>query len=116
MSWFSSFSQALTQSNGFRVTRIKSASASLVYLGLVDLLTPIGHLVAYDSTNVLYDHGVLLQILSCVQTQALDAGSCQINIVLPLSLQAPILGRLGVDKLLAVWCVQLSSEGALVGL
>jgi len=85
-------------------------------LRLVDLLSAIGHFIAYDSTDVLNDHGVLLQIFCSVQTQALDAGSCQIHVVLPLSLQAPILGGLGVDKLLAVWCVELPSEGALVGL
>lgn len=88
----------------------------MAYLRLVDLLTPIGHLVAYDRPNVLNDHGVLLQILSSIKTQALNAGSCQIHVILPLSLQAPILGRLRVDKLLAVRCVELSSEGALVGL
>lgn len=92
------------------------ASYKLAYLQLVDLLTAIRHFIAYDSANVLDDHGVLLQILSSVQTQALNAGSCQIHVVLPLGLQAPILGRLGVDELLAVWCVELSSEGALVGL
>lgn len=86
-----------------------------MHLQLVDLLTAIGHLVAYDSTDVLNDHSVLLQILCSVQTQALNARSSQIHIVLPLCLQPPILGGLGVDKLLAVWCVQLSSEGALVG-
>lgn len=88
----------------------------MTYLQLIDLLSAIGHLVAYDGTDVLNDHGVLLQILGSVQTQALDAGSSQIHVVLPLSLQAPILGGLGVDKLLAVWCVELPSEGALVGL
>lgn len=86
------------------------------YLRLVDLLTPIGHLVAYDGADVLDDHGVLLQVFSSIQTQALDAGSGQVHVVLPLRLQAPVLGRLGVDKLLAVWRVELPREGALVGL
>lgn len=66
----------------------------LTYLFFVDLLSAIGHLVTYDSANVLDDHGVLLQILSSVQTQALNAGSGQIHIVLPLGLQATILGGL----------------------
>lgn len=87
-----------------------------MYLRLIDLLPSIGHLVAYNSANVLDDHGVLLQILSSVQTKALNAGTRQIHVILPLSLQAPILGRLGVNKLLAVWCVELSGKGALVGL
>lgn len=100
----------------FLCTLYSSASVKFAYLELVDLLTAIGHFVAYDSANVLDDHGVLLQILSSVQTQALNAGSCQIHVILPLRLQAPILRRLGVDKLLAVWCVELSGEGALVGL
>ncbi|KAG7228348.1 hypothetical protein INR49_009212 [Caranx melampygus] len=55
----------------------------------------------------------LVVILGSVQTQALNAGSCQIHVILPLRLQAPILRGLGVDKLLAVWCVELSSKGAL---
>lgn len=86
------------------------------YLRFIDLLPAIGHLVAYDSTNVLNNHRMLLQILRSVQPQALNAGTCQVHVVLPLSLQAPILGGFGVDKLLAVWCVELSSEGTLVGL
>lgn len=83
---------------------------------LVDLLPPIGHFVAYDGSDVLDDHRVLLQVFGSVQPQALDARPCQIHVVLPLSLQPSILGRLGVDELLAVRCVELSSEGALVGL
>ena len=59
---------------------------------------------------------MLLQVFGGVQTQALDAGSSQIHVVLPLGLQASILRRLGVDKLLAVRRVELSGEGALVGL
>lgn len=86
------------------------------YLRLVDLLAAIGHLVAYDGADVLDDHGVLLQVLGSIQPQALDAGSGQVHVVLPLGLQASILGRLGVDKLLAVGRVELSGEGALVGL
>lgn len=86
------------------------------YLRFIDLLPAIGHLVAYDSTNVLNNHRMLLQILRSVQPQALNAGTCQVHVVLPLSLQAPILGGFGVDKLLAVRCVELSSEGTLVGL
>lgn len=86
------------------------------YLRLVDLLAAIGHLVAYDGADVLDDHGVLLQVFGSIQTQALDARSGQVHVVLPLGLQASILGRLGVDKLLAVRRVELSGEGALVGL
>lgn len=36
------------------------------HLRLVDLLTAIGHLVAYDGANVLDDHGVLLQVFSSI--------------------------------------------------
>lgn len=85
-------------------------------LELVDLLAPIGHFVAYHGANVFNHHGVLLQILRSVQTQALNARPGQINVILPLGLQASILGRLGVDELLAVRRVELSGEGALVGL
>lgn len=59
---------------------------------------------------------MLLQVFSSIETQALDAGTGQVHVVLPFSLQASILGRLGVDKLLAVGRVELSGEGALVGL
>lgn len=59
---------------------------------------------------------MLLQVFSSIETQALDAGTGQVHVVLPFSLQAAILGRLGVDKLLAVRRVELSGEGALVGL
>lgn len=86
------------------------------HLQFVDLLSPIGHLVAYDGADVLYDHRMLLQILGRVQPQALDAGASQIHVVLPLGLQTAVLGGLGVNKLLAVRCVELSGEGALVGL
>jgi len=92
------------------------AGVQLAYLELVDLLAPIGHFVAYHGANVFNHHGVLLQILRSVQTQALNARPGQINVILPLGLQASILGRLGVDELLAVRRVELSGKGALVGL
>lgn len=59
---------------------------------------------------------MLLQILGGVQAQALNAGASQIHVVLPLGLQTPVLGGLGVNELLAVRRVELAGEGALVGL
>lgn len=86
------------------------------YLRFVDLLTAIGHLIANNSPDVLNDHGVLLQILCSIQPQPLNARSCEVNVVLPLCLQTAVLRGLGVDELLAVWRVELSGEGTLVGL
>lgn len=85
-------------------------------LRLVDLLPAVGHLVADDGADVLDDHGVLLQVLGGVEAQALDARARQVHVVLPLGLEAAVLGGLGVDKLLAVGRVELPGEGALVGL
>lgn len=59
---------------------------------------------------------MLLQVFGSVQPQALNARPRQVDVVLPLSLQTPILGGLGVDELLAVRSVELPGEGALVGL
>lgn len=85
-------------------------------LRLVDLLPAVGHLVADDGSDVLDDHGVLLQVLGGVQAQALDARARQVHVVLPLGFEAAVLGGLGVHKLLAVGRVELPREGALVGL
>lgn len=92
-----------------------ACSSRATRLLLIDLLPPVGHLVPDDGADVLYDHGVLLQVLGSVQTQPLDAGPGQVHVVLPLRLEATVLRGLGVHKLLAVGCVDLPGEGALVG-
>ena len=68
----------------------------------VDFFSSVGHLISNELANVLYNHGVLLQISSRIQTEALNGGLLQIAIASPFSSQLLELGRLGEHKLLDI--------------
>lgn len=48
----------------------KHVNASILLL--IDFLPPVGHLIANDGANVLDDHCMLLQVLGCIEPEALD--------------------------------------------
>lgn len=85
-------------------------------LRLVELLLPVGDLVPDDGPDVLDHHGVLLDVPRSVEAQPLNPRPGQVHVRLPLGFHLAVLGRLGVDKLLAVGRVQLPGDCALEGL
>ena len=88
-----------------RVDHVVVAEAEHVdaaILLLVELLAPVGHLVAYELANVLDDHRVLLEVARRIQAQALDARLGQVDVGAPLGAQLLHLRRLGQRELLDI--------------
>lgn len=94
--------EATTQGRIDHTVFLETKHVYATILCLVDGLVALGNLVADELPDVLNDHGVPLNVAGGVQSQTLDVRTCQIHVVAPLGLHAPVLRRLGVHKVLGV--------------